>query len=613
MQVTSLNQSYLHHSLPKGAKARLGTGYLTGNIVYSPDGTQLVVHCSTGIWVYNVLTLEAIDLITEYRICNSSIIEYKRQWWQLVETNNAVGFNSDGNLFAIRTEWCGLNSKDIGGKTIDSESYTLKILKIWNREIEDKKEVSIISPEKVNYMELSPDGTTLAGVHNPDGRTSDGVFKNAIIYFWNIDTGKLLNTLTINGKIDCLMFSPDSKSIAVAYSFPTGEFGYSISDETGYEYIHCFIDVWDISTCELKFGLPGDSVFGFSYDGNTLAGRVDGMTVAMLDARTGVCNSSYTYYDSSLGSATSLTFSPNGNTLAGCIDGDKVALWDANTGICKGTFTETGYITSLVFSPDSQNLAGGCEDGTVLIWDVESHKDSSFFNEEVPILTEKKTPYQNRSSQIQRFCEESGIKTLCHFTRIENLNSILQEGLIGRSHLEERGQKNFNDPKRWDRHKEAICLSISFPNYSLFNKFSRLDENSPADYSKWVVLLLKVNVLWELDCAFQQENASSNTIRHDSLEEKKKPEALEDLFVNSYCDTKGNVYKRVSQEIPSHYPTHPQAEVLVFDQIRIEYIKEVHFFEKSALKQWQASNSGDYSPQFLFNNLYFRYPNDRIN
>ena len=211
-----------------------------------------------------------------------------------------------------------------------------------------------------------------------------------------------------------------------------------------------------------------------------------------------------------------------------------------------------------------------------MLWDVDTASDET-------TLTEADSEFRSRASQIRQICTERSIITLVHFTRIENLWGILQEGLLSRSLLEtRRPQLKFNDQKRLDEHRETICLSISFPNFQLFNKFSRPTENSPPNYSQWVVLLLKADLLWKLDCAFCQENAASTPVRRVSLEDRKKPNALESMFVDSYRDTNEKVYQR--DFLGKQHPTHPQAEVLVFDQIQSSYIKEVHFYDGSALK-----------------------------
>ena len=200
-----------------------------------------------------------------------------------------------------------------------------------------------------------------------------------------------------------------------------------------------------------------------------------------------------------------------------------------------------------------------------------------------------------RERQIQQICVDRGITTLCHFTRIENLSSILQKDLLSRSHLETSGQEFVpNDLDRADGPLEAICLSISFPNYRMFFRIrKREEETQGVKDSQWVVLLLDAKVLWELDCAFCQENASSNDVRFILLKDRKKPDALNGMFVEDY-----HTINRQSLQIPSDYPTNPQAEVLVFDTIPARYINEVHFWTAAALDQWFSSNQTTFSRTF---------------
>ena len=151
----------------------------------------------------------------------------------------------------------------------------------------------------------------------------------------------------------------------------------------------------------------------------------------------------------------------------------------------------------------------------------------------------------------------------------------------------------FNDQKRSDGYKNAICLSISFPNYQMFYKYSA--ENQ-AD---WAILLLKPAVLWELDCAYCQENAASKAVLPIPLEDRRNPDALRKMF-SDY----GNV-SRQSLNIPNNYPTHPQAEVLVFDAISPEYIQSVHFYDLRTLEQWRSSHQTIYSQKLNYNQQYF--------
>ena len=104
---------------------------------------------------------------------------------------------------------------------------------------------------------------------------------------------------------------------------------------------------------------------------------------------------------------------------------------------------------------------------------------------------------------------------------------------------------------------------------------------------------------------FCTENAASNAIRDIPLEERRKPDVLEGMFVDPYHDTNGKVYQRDSQT-PPYYPTHPQAEVLVFDPIPIEYIQAVHFYDATVLERWRGKNPWINPERLVHNQQYFR-------
>ena len=123
--------------------------------------------------------------------------------------------------------------------------------------------------------------------------------------------------------------------------------------------------------------------------------------------------------------------------------------------------------------------------------------------------------------------------------------------------------------------------------------------------SGWVVLVLEGKILWELACVFCTENAASNAIRHVPLEERRKADVLESMFVDSYGDIKGKVYRRHLQT-PTYYPTHPQAEVLIFDPIPVEYIQAVHFYDATVLEGWRDSNPWINPGRLVHNQQYFR-------
>ena len=155
------------------------------------------------------------------------------------------------------------------------------------------------------------------------------------------------------------------------------------------------------------------------------------------------------------------------------------------------------------------------------------------------------------------------------------------------------------------------ALSLSFPNYKMFYSIRETRKKiAGADHSQGVVLLLDVEVLWELDCAFCRENASSNRVRHIPLEDRKGPDALRSLFQEEfYDDTK--VILRRSLAIPAHYPTNPQAEILVFDKIPSKHINTIVFLDWYTLRQWNSDNPATYTQEFCTDtDYYFSYRQD---
>lgn len=208
---------------------------------------------------------------------------------------------------------------------------------------------------------------------------------------------------------------------------------------------------------------------------------------------------------------------------------------------------------------------------------------------------------RQRAQNIQAFCRVHEIDTLVHFTRIENLAGILANGMQGRNDLEQAWRLKsvvFNDDKRIDGHQNAVCLCISFPNFKMFYRLRQ------TNHGGWVVLVLNPNVLWELDCAFCHENAASNNVRYISLQERKKFQALERMYSDHHLNPRKNL------AIPINYPTHPQAEVLVFQPIPVHYIREVHFSNIAQLQDWHARHTHVPRELLVVNGQYFNARRD---
>ena len=168
-------------------------------------------------------------------------------------------------------------------------------------------------------------------------------------------------------------------------------------------------------------------------------------------------------------------------------------------------------------------------------------------------------------SELKSKLEESvlsrEIKELVHFTRIDNLQSILSIGLQSRVKLEKRNQKYLiNDSMRLDNRLNGISISITHPNQSMFYKYRTATESSD-----WCVVILKPSILWELSCLFCMHNAADSRIRR--LNDKSL--SNKDAFLSMFSS------ENRSSILPKNYTTDVQAEVLCLNDIPVEYIEKI--------------------------------------
>ncbi len=171
--------------------------------------------------------------------------------------------------------------------------------------------------------------------------------------------------------------------------------------------------------------------------------------------------------------------------------------------------------------------------------------------------------------KIQHEVQRRGIKHLLHFTRINNLESIIDNGLVTRDRiLSECISEVCNDQLRLDR-TNGICLSISFPNYKMLYSY----RMKFPDIS-WIIIGLSPEILWRKNCFFNYTNAASRAARSIPMERKIGILGFNELFSDLAT-------KREYLKIPENYTTDPQAEIVVLENIGKEFIRGYAVSKKS--------------------------------
>ena len=176
---------------------------------------------------------------------------------------------------------------------------------------------------------------------------------------------------------------------------------------------------------------------------------------------------------------------------------------------------------------------------------------------------------------IMSQAEEFRIPHLVHFTRCENLPSILRNGLLSIADCEADGIRAIrNDRLRLDAQPDGISLSITFPNYRMFYKYRELDI--AAD---WAVLILSPKILWEKKCGFYRYNAADSRMRSLPRDKVTSSVAFREMFETP--DARREHWLRLQD------PTDPQAEVMVYEQIEAKYIETIAFETKVSTEKWK--------------------------
>lgn len=250
------------------------------------------------------------------------------------------------------------------GKILASGSLD-KTIKLWNLETGNLLATLVGHSSPVLSVAFSPIAQILASSSNLEVR--DGCIK-----LWDVEPARLRQTLgsgLINLRVSSLAFSPDGQTLASGHA-------------------EAKIRLWQLNSGKLRQTLKGHgwdvNSLAFSFDGRFLvSGGLDG-AIKIWNWRTGEevrtlkrppssewIGSLVSWFDSSVGSIWSVAVSPNRKTFASAGSQQPIELWDLETGKLLRILTEhSGTVYSVAFNADGKILASGGEDNTIKLWNV---------------------------------------------------------------------------------------------------------------------------------------------------------------------------------------------------------------------------------------------------
>ncbi len=182
------------------------------------------------------------------------------------------------------------------------------------------------------------------------------------------------------------------------------------------------------------------------------------------------------------------------------------------------------------------------------------------------------------SGSLHDVMRTRGVTTLLHFTPLENLSHILQEGaLIAREQFDRRQEQDvdfrestrINDHVRYDGRTHINC-SIQRPNV-------RMLEQKKCSGTIYYLLAFRAEDVCDETTQFAVSNAAARDIQQSGIDSGVKG------FLNCYADRitylrhDGSFSIEVrSPELPTRYPTSIQAEVLIPDRISLQYLTTIY-------------------------------------
>ncbi len=249
------------------------------------------------------------------------------------------------------------------GTILASTGLSRRAVRLWDtttgRELRAFNDAPGPAPECVVF---SPDSKTVA--------TAERGEKDRTIRLWDVATGRELRQFHGALPTGALAFSPDGKILAAGASLEIGNRSRR-TENLGQ------IQLWDVSSGQKVSRLPGHvtwvSSLVFSADGKRLISS-GGASMKVWDVAAGKEVVPLAEHEEWI---SSIAFSPDGRQLAtSSLDGS-IRLWEAATGKPGRIFQGIGRerVLQIAFAPDGRTLIADGPNGSLCIWGVATGRE----------------------------------------------------------------------------------------------------------------------------------------------------------------------------------------------------------------------------------------------
>ena len=194
----------------------------------------------------------------------------------------------------------------------------------------------------------------------------------------------------------------------------------------------------------------------------------------------------------------------------------------------------------------------------------------------------------NSSKEAQKISKEARrrkVSRLCHFTKLESLESITKKGVLPQQQLRQQNLSNFiqdHNMANKEGHTNFVRCSVEYPNLFNLDFFQNTQQQTSNSAIQWVVLLLNPNLLTRPGTKFCDTNAATE----NGTRIQPGTNGFKAMYKKVVNLPNHSPVKRANKHLMS-CPTNLQAEVLIEGKIDFANVLAVVVYDQQTQQNAQ--------------------------